>query len=87
MAWKIWSYAREDGEEVSLKCSNCSLCCILPVHVRRDELELNFPPVLNGCLVLLATLIIQKKLGQQEIFFIEPLHYGTLSCQPVLIFS
>ena len=62
MAWKIWSYGSKDGDEVSFKCLNCSLCCILPVHVRRDKLELNFPPVLNGCLFLLATLIFQNVL-------------------------
>ena len=54
MAWKIWRYASEDGEEVRFKCLNSSLCCILPVHVRRDKLELNFPSVSNGCLILLA---------------------------------
>ena len=75
MAWKIWSYASKDGEdgeddedgedgedseEVSFKCSNLLLCCISTVHVRRDKLELNFPPVSNGCLVLLAKFIVQN---------------------------
>ena len=60
MARKIRSYTSKDGYEVRFECSNCSLCCISPMHVRRDELELEFTPVSNGCLVLLATLIVQN---------------------------
>ena len=60
MAWKIWSYASEDGKKVRFKCSNGSFCCIVPVHVRRYQLELKFPPVPNGCLVILATFIVQN---------------------------
>ena len=59
MAWKIWSYTSMDGEEVRFKFLNCSLCFILPVHVSRDELELNFPPVSNDCLLLLAKFVVQ----------------------------
>ena len=87
MAWKIWSYASEDGKEVRFKFPNCLLCCIFPVHVRRERLELNFPPVSNGCLVLLATFIVQNVKVNKEIFLLQPLHYGIVSCQPVLIFS
>ena len=60
MMWEIVSYISEDGGEVSFKCLNCSLRYILPVHVRRDELELNFTPVSIFCLVLLATFIVQN---------------------------
>ena len=60
MAWQIWSYARKDGKEVRFKCPNGSFCCIAPLHARRDQLELKFPPVSNGCLVLLATYIVQN---------------------------
>ena len=54
---EIRSYTSKDGYEVSFKCSNCLLCCISSMHDRRDELELNFPPVSNGCLLLLAAFI------------------------------
>ena len=87
MAWKIVSYASKDGEEVSFKCSNGSFRCIFSVHVRRDRLELNSPPVTHGCMVLLATLIVKNLWVNKEIIFLEPLHYGIVSCEPVLIFS
>ena len=60
MAGKIRSYTSKDGYEVSFKCSNCSLSSISPMHVRRDELELDFPPVSNSGLVILASFIVQN---------------------------
>ena len=87
MSSKIWNYASKDGEEVIFKCPNGSFCCTVPVHIRRYQVELKFPPVYNGCLVLLAAFILQNVWVNMEIFFLEPLHYGILSCQPVLIFS
>ena len=60
MAWKIWSYASKDGEEVSFKCLNGSFFCIVPVNIRWDQLELKSPPVSNGCLFVFAKFVVQN---------------------------